>query len=120
MATIGTLLYTWFNGTKIGEDEFGNIYYQSRNRKDAAGRLKRWVVYKGMAEPSKVPAAWHGWLHYTQEKPPTERVIAQYDWQKPHLPNRTGTPYRHLPPGHILKGGQRAESKSGDYEAWTP
>lgn len=120
MATIGTIIHSWLHGKKIGQDDFGNTYYEARSLTDSAGRKRRWVLYKGMAEPSKVPAEWHGWLHYTLAVPPTESKHLQYDWQKPHLPNLTGTPYRHLPSGHILRGGQRAESKSGDYEAWKP
>ena len=36
--TIGTRLFTWRYGTQVGEDEFGNVYYQTKDGK------KRWVV----------------------------------------------------------------------------
>jgi NADH:ubiquinone oxidoreductase subunit len=119
MATIGTLLFTWIKGRQVGQDEFGNRYYEAR-RASADGIVKRWVLYRGMAEASKIPPHWHGWMHYTTDKLPAAEDIRRYDWQKPHLPNLTGTQGRYLPPGHLQKGGQRANSASGDYEAWNP
>lgn len=116
--TITTRLYTWLNGQKVGEDQFGNVYYTER-KKPKRGRQKRWVIYKGKAEPSKVPAEWHGWLHYTLDAPPAERQIAHHAWEKPHMPNLTGTKGAYVPPGHILKGAHRAETTS-DYEPWKP
>ena len=116
--TMTTRLYTWFNGKLIGCDQFGNQYYTEKKQpKDR--RRKRWVMYKGLAEPSKVPAQWHGWLHYTVDTPPTERSAPPYAWEKMHVPNLTGTTGAYVPPGHQLKGGQRASSTS-DYEAWKP
>ena len=44
---------------------------------------------------------------------------SQRPWQKPHLPNLTGTPESYRPPGHDYQGGHRAPA-TGDYEAWTP
>lgn len=115
--TLTTRLYTAMFGEAVGADQFGNRYFRRKAARNK--REKRWVVYKGMAEPSKVPAEWHGWLHYTQEKPPTERTIHHHDWEKQHLPNLTGTTGAYVPPGHALRGGKRATSTS-DYEAWKP
>jgi NADH:ubiquinone oxidoreductase subunit len=77
------------------------------------------VIYKGSVEASKVPADWHGWLHYTEASPPPEEGFAKQSWQKPHLPNLTGTVHAYRPQGHALKGGKRAAA-TGDYEPWTP
>lgn len=120
MATIGTRLFTWLHGKLVGQDMFGNKYYEARRIDPQMGRKRRWVIYHGMAEPSKIPAHWHGWMHYTTNELPKEEDAKKYAWQKPHQPNLTGTKGRHLPPGHLLKGGNRAKSASGDYEAWTP
>lgn len=117
-----TRLYTFLYGTLVGQDPFGNRYYQSRGnakRVTDARKRKRWVIYKGMAEPSKVPAEWHGWLHYTHDLSPTERKVPHYDWQKPHQPNLTGTKKAYLPSGHLLKGAHR-DKTTADYEAWQP
>jgi len=118
MATIGTRLHTLLYGKYVGTDTFGNRYYTER-RAAKDRRTRRWVVYKGMAEASKVPALWHGWLHYTMDEVPRENSTSSYDWQKEHIPNLTGTAGAYVPPGHIHRGAKRDASTS-DYEAWTP
>ncbi len=119
MIDFGTKLFTWFKGEEVGKDQFGNRYFQER-REPSEGRRKRWVMYKGRPEASKVPPAWHTWLHYTIDNPPTEaEQMPQYGWQQEHLPNLTGTELKYVPPGHILRGAQREPSTS-DYEAWKP
>jgi NADH:ubiquinone oxidoreductase subunit len=115
-ATTGTLLHTLVYGSFVGRDEFGNRYYQARFG-GKSQRKRRWVIYNGIADASKVPANWHGWLHYTLDVPLPEKK--KYNWQKQHLPNLTGTKGRYLPEGHISKGGARAAS-AADYEPWTP
>lgn len=120
MATIGTLLLTWLCGERVGSNSFGNHYYRSRGgRQKRYGREKRWVVFKGIDEASKVPPEWHAWLHHMSPAPLTERAKKARPWQKPHMPNLTGTPYAYRPPGHQLIGGKRQRSP-GDYEPWTP
>ena len=120
MSTIGTLLYTWLCGERVGTDAFGNRYYRDRkNRGGRWGRERRWVIYKGTDEASKVPAEWHAWLHHISPAPLTGVVARRWPWQKPHLPNLTGTPYAYLPKGHELRGGRRPHA-TGDYEPWTP
>jgi NADH:ubiquinone oxidoreductase subunit len=111
--TLGTRLWTWRFGEFVGEDEFGNRYYRQK-RGD-----RRWVIYNGAAEPSRIPPAWHGWMHRRTDVPPTEELYRPREWEKPHLPNLTGTPAAYRPPGSILAGGRRPEV-TGDYEPWTP
>jgi NADH:ubiquinone oxidoreductase subunit len=115
-ATIGTKLNTWFHGRLIGRDAFGNRYYEAR-RARGAEKKRRWVMYRGVVEASKVPANWHGWLHYTLDAPLPE--AKQHSWQKTHQPNLTGTTGRYLPAGHISNGGARAPA-AADYQPWTP
>jgi NADH:ubiquinone oxidoreductase subunit len=116
--TIGTLLYTWLKGEQIGIDPFGNRYY--RERRPPAGRPeKRWVLYSGEPEASKVPPEWHAWLHRTVDEVPTAGGRPHLPWQKQHQPNLTGTPQAYRPPGHTLEGGRR-DKATGDYEPWTP
>ena len=115
--TVGTRLFTWLRGELVGEDSQGNRYY--RERKTIAGRRqKRWVIYRGEAEASRVPPEWHAWLHSKTLPVPTTRATPK-SWQKPHEPNRTGTDLAYRPPGHTLMGGNRAKA-TGDYEPWTP
>ena len=57
-ATFGTLLTTSLYGEFVGEDEFGNRYYRSKGKIDPAfGRERRWVIYNGLVEASKLPFA---------------------------------------------------------------
>ena len=116
MATLGTLLKTWLKGIRVGEDSFGNKYYRSKNL-DNYGRAKRWVVYNGQPEASKVPPEWHAWLHYMVEDPLLDKV--RYDWQKDHLPNLTGTGASYAADGSVHRDGNRWACV-GDYDAWTP
>ena len=116
--TIGTRLYTMLCGEQAGTDSQGNRYYRSR-RAPAGGRERRWVVYDGAVEASRVPPAWHSWLHHTTDAVPEDDGGRRWDWQKDHAPNRTGTAAAYRPPGHVLEGGVRARA-SGDYEPWQP
>ena len=118
-ATIGTLLHTWVHGSAVGKDAYGNRYYQERKTAKAGERRKRWVIYHGKAEPSKVPAHWHTWLHYTTDTVPDEARATRYRWQLPHLPNLTGTKHRYLPQGHLQSKATRAAS-TADYQPWNP
>ena len=115
---IGTLLFTWLRGQWVGTDEFGNRYYRSKGRR-LQGRERRWVLYKGKAEASKVPPEWHAWLHHTTDAPLSEKAAQARPWQKEHNPNLSGSIDAYRPRGHDFKGGQRARA-TGDYEAWTP
>lgn len=108
--TIGTRLFTWRRGEKVGEDAEGNTFYQSGDGK------KRWVIFDGESEASRVSPDWHGWLHHTFKEPPTEAPLPHKAWEKPHLPNVTGTEAAFQPPGSIL-GASKGRS---DYEAWVP
>lgn len=109
--TIGTRLYTWLKGEQVGSDQYGNRYFKER------GGSRRWVLYKGEAEASKVPAEWHAWLHRTVDQIPAERPPLV--WQKEHIPNLTGTPGAYRPPGAVEQGGRR-NAATGDYEPWQP
>jgi NADH:ubiquinone oxidoreductase subunit len=111
--TIGTRILTWRKGEFVGEDEFGNRYYKERNGK------RRWVTYRDLADASKVPPDWHGWLHHTVDVPPTDMGYRPKSWQRPHLPNMTGTAQAYRPPGSTLAAGKRPPA-TGDYEAWKP
>ena len=113
--TIGTYLFTLFKGRLVGSDEYGNRYYEER-RAPKGRKARRWVRFKGVDEASKVPPEWHAWLHYTFDAPIDG---PRRDWQKSHIPNRTGTPGAYRPAGSEYRGGKRAAA-TGDYEPWQP
>ena len=109
--TLGTQLFTSRHGVKVGKDDQGNVYYQTRDGK------RRWVIYNGEAEASRVPPEWHGWLHHSWDQPPTEVPLKKKAWEKPHQENLTGTPAAYAPPGSIRKAQPVARK---DYDAWQP
>jgi len=109
--SVSTQIFTWRKGEKVGEDAVGNIYY--RNADDS----KRWVIYNGEIEGSRVAPEWHGWLHRTWDETPSENPLPRKAWQKDHLPNLTGTPAAYAPAGSIRRAEPAART---DYEAWTP
>ena len=109
--TLNTQLFTWRNGVKVGEDDVGNIFYET---KDSA---KRWVIFNGEAEASRVDPEWHGWLHWTWDEPPTDKPLVHKSWEKPHQENLTGTAMAYAPAGSIRRSKPAPRS---DYEAWTP
>lgn len=115
-ATFTTSLFTRRHGRGVGSDELGNLYYESK--KPVAGRNRRWVIYKGANDASRVPPAWFGWLHHQTDVVPTD-LPAQRAWVKPAVPNLTGTGEAYRPQGALEKGGNRAAA-TGDYEAWSP
>jgi NADH:ubiquinone oxidoreductase subunit len=120
--TFGTRFYTWRFGERVGVDEFGNVYYRTKGgaRDPALGFERRWVIYNGLAEASRIPPGWYGWMHHQVDRPPTE--VAAYvprEWEKPHVPNMTGTPRAYRPKGSMLGAGERP-SATGDYKAWSP
>lgn len=115
-AGIGTRLYTRLFGVKVGEDAAGNVYYREKSP-PRGRRERRWALYAGEAEGSAIPPEWQGWLTHTRAESPAEAPLRAWPWQKPHLPNRTGTGAAWRPRGALPGGAPRAK---GDYEAWTP
>lgn len=118
LTNVQMLIHTLMRGQKVGQDHLGNVYYRGKPRKGTK-RERRWVIYKDKAEASLVPAEWHGWLHHQTDAVPAADNKYRKEWQKPHLPNQTGTEQAYRPPGHALMGGQRAAS-TADYSAWQP
>lgn len=114
--TLTTRLFTYFRGRQVGRDTGGNRYFEEK-RMRPGHRRRRWVMYAGVAEASLIPPEWHSWLHYTTDSPLPDLV--RKAWQKPHLPNLTGTPLGYRPPGSDYLGGRRPPA-TGDYESWTP
>lgn len=109
--TIGTQLFTWRKGVKVGEDTQGNVFYKTRDGK------RRWVIYNGEVEASRVDPDWHGWLHFTYKEAPTDAPLAHKAWEKPHQENLTGTAMAYAPAGSLR---QAAPADRRDYEAWQP
>ncbi|XP_023949877.1 probable NADH dehydrogenase [ubiquinone] 1 alpha subcomplex subunit 12 [Bicyclus anynana] len=87
------------DGKLVGEDSFGNKYYEnpryfySRNR---------WVEYSDKFnmnyDASQVPAEWYGWLHYkTDLLPHQDPGRPKYKWMAEHTENLSGTTGQYVP-----------------------
>jgi NADH:ubiquinone oxidoreductase subunit len=111
--TFGTQLWTALYGEFVGTDEFGNRYYQN------ATGSRRWVLYNGTVEASRVPPDWHGWLHFTFREPPTIAPLRSKSFELPYVPNLSGLPGAYRPAGSLAAQGVRAPA-TADYEAWSP
>lgn len=111
-------LTTGLSASKIGSDRFGNTYWESRKSWLGYGRKRRFVLYNGAPDPTKVPPEWHCWLHHITDAPLPEKKL--YAWQKEHRSNMTGTPEAYRPPAHRRPAAVRRPRTAGDYEAWTP
>jgi NADH:ubiquinone oxidoreductase subunit len=109
--TFGTQLWTWRKGRKVGEDALGNVYYNN------ADDSRRWVIYNGAMEASRIAPDWHGWLHKTWDEPPTNKPLAHNSWEKPHQENLTGTARAYAPAGSLRRA---TPAERSDYEAWSP
>lgn len=116
-ASWGTILYGLRGKKQVGEDGLGNTYWEGGS--DTAGNPRRYVIYAGANDTSRVPPEWFSWLHHQVEHAPDRSLPAPRAWEKPAVPNLTGTALAYRPQGALEKGGRRA-SATGDYEAWTP
>ena len=88
--TLGTRIKTILTGKFVGKDSFGNKYYENKNG-------KRWVIYYGEIDASKIPVEWYSWMHFTQNKIEKKHDFQKYNWQKPHQHNLTGTNESYYP-----------------------
>src|SRR3954449_9355946 len=87
-ATIGARFHIGRRGVFVGQDDRGNRYFEAKDNSDSYDqRKRRWVIYQGYADASKVSPDWHGWLHYTFDAPPTLEPFRIKSWEKDHLPN---------------------------------
>ena len=116
-ATIGTGLFTSRHGDMVGEDHLGNRYYRSKPKQGE--RERRWVIYDGANDASRVPPEWHGWLHNGYDEVPESHLPPPRIWEREPTGNLTGTARAYRPAGALESGGVRAGA-TGDYEAWAP
>jgi len=107
---IGTLINTKLFGKRIGKDNFGNVYYVSKNNK----QKKRWVIYFNNNDASSIPPEWQGWLTHTIKDSPILKKANKYKWQIAHKPNLTGSKSIYDIDNTELR------NSSNIYSAWNP
>jgi|TARA_Y100000389_G_C17470886_1_gene530640 NADH:ubiquinone oxidoreductase subunit len=110
MNLINKFLIRLFNN-KVGSDDFGNEYFLSKDKK------KRYIVYNGIVEATKIPSEWHIWIHYKTNKIPSSYQNKKFFWQKSHLPNLTGTQNAYYPKPYSSNQGCNS---TNTYSSWNP
>ena len=105
--TVGTFLFTLFSGKLVGVDQFGNRYNQ--NKDDS----KRWVIYNGDVDSSRIPPEWHLWIHKTSLSTPDQIKFENHDWIKEHQRNYTGSKLAYSP-------SKSKKEKKDSYKKWQP
>ena len=102
--TIGTKIHTFFYGKIVGEDSFGNKYYQNKSG-------SRWVIYKDEIDATKIPVDWYSWMHFIKNKIENNHELKKYNWQKSHQPNQTGSKNSYHP-------NKKNDEPTKKYKTW--
>ncbi len=113
-ATFGTWLGTKLGGVTVGQDEAGNRYFEAA--RSVNGLKRRWVIYAGSNDASRIPPEWHSWIHHQIEGLPDTSLPAPRVWEAPAAANMTGTDAAYRPAG----AGPNRALATGDYQAWSP
>ena len=112
--TVGTKLHTYFNGIKVGEDYFGNFYYESKDKKN------RWCIYSNESEASKISPEWNSWLRFISVARPKDSDTS-HEWQKLFNGNLTGLDSVYKPRSvRNSVSKEDLDSYQSDYKAWKP
>ncbi len=111
---IGTILYSLFNGKKIGEDYQGNKFYIHKKNKK-----KRWVLYKKLIDPTSLEVKWQVWLTDTNIDKETMLSDKNYKWQKNKKANLTGTQNSYHPVNNDTKENL-IKNKKKNSSIWKP
>ena len=113
-STVGTNFYTFLKGKKVGEDHFGNSYYESKDKQN------RWCIYSNQSEASRISPEWNSWLRFISDSSPEGNEMV-YKWQKVFNGNLTGIEGAYKPV--IVRASSSKEvldSYESDYQAWKP
>ena len=92
---IRTLIYSIFNGKRIGVDNNGNKFYVHKKNKN-----KKWVLYKKNIDPTILDIKWQIWLttkNFNEKQLDSFKI---YNWQKKKKANATGTKSSYHPGKH--------------------
>jgi len=113
-ASWGTSIFSRRNGEEAGRDDAGNVYFRHRNDPS-----RRWVIYSGANDSSRVPPGWNAWLRGTIDDVPEKSLPPRRAFEAPPVANLTGSDQAWRPPGS-LRGAAERPAATGDYSAWTP
>ena len=114
---LGTTIYTYFFGVKVGEDDRGNTYFISKHKP-----YKKWVLYNHNNDPTNLPVIWQFWLT-SKEKNMPKIDEKEYHWQKDRDPNPTGTQASYHPAVNISREKKHLKNKElveNNKKIWRP
>ena len=86
--TLGTKLFTFLRGKKVGIDNENNKFYVHKKNSQ-----KRWIIYNGLMDASRIPAEWHDWIHHRTDEIPNESD-KKLNWYKIHKENVFSIPMK--------------------------
>ncbi len=102
-------IYIVLFGKKIANDKFGNKYYMVFIDMLFIKIEKRYVLYNGIKDSSKIPPEYNNWLMGNVDDISTLQTRA---WVKSHLPNLSGTKLAYYPKEDNLNSKKK--------QAWKP
>ena len=84
-ATFGTGMHIRGTAREVGRDALGNVYYRSKKGD------RRWVIYNGANDASRIPPEWYAWMHQQIDDVPDKALPP-----RAQIPSRAGAePDRH-------------------------
>ena len=107
-----TIFIAKLSARLVGKDEFGNLYYEHNKNLTSVGKKKRFCIYNGTPESSRVPAVFHSWLHYAVDNINIGKFLPTHKWLKQHTINMTGTSMAQKP--------SKSKVKQQYYKVWKP
>lgn len=89
-------------GCFVGEDKYGNRYFEDLTRFFGRSRWVEYPKYKNFSyDGSQVSPEWYGWLHYVSDTPPHADIAKlktrSYKWILDHSENLSGTTDAYMP-----------------------
>mgnify|MGYP001223751063 CR=1 FL=1 len=111
---LGTIIYSFFYGKKVGIDNFGNKYFVSKKNPK-----KKWVLYKQKKDPTIIPVNWQIWLtaYHENLEVPSDEKTEKHIWEKERKQNLTGTINSYYPTEKISGKKNNINKK---YSTWEP
>eukprot|EP01119_Soliformovum_irregulare_P002112 TRINITY_DN121_c0_g3_i1.p1 TRINITY_DN121_c0_g3~~TRINITY_DN121_c0_g3_i1.p1 ORF type:complete len:164 (-),score=36.45 TRINITY_DN121_c0_g3_i1:45-536(-) len=102
-------------GRQVGEDVYGNRYYENRNVTDGRQRFVEFAK-ENDAEATQIPPEWHSWLHRSGDLPGERLKQEEPIFHLEHKQNLTGTARRYTPHRYILN----PSFVKGEKHIWNP
>lgn len=88
-------------GKLVGEDKYGNKYFEDSSWFVGRHRWVEYPKYKNLEyDASQISPEWFGWMHWKYDYPPNEDLVkmkTKYKWMLDHSENLSGTKDAYMP-----------------------